>query len=109
MKSIKHGFIVTLTIIIFLTISKYTTAQDSGSVRTVWKIIDSSLADLLNDGWKLVNQSSDRAAIATGGGIGAFDEQTFTFVLSKNGKYVMCAITNPSVRDGVYSRCRSLN
>jgi hypothetical protein len=77
--------------------------------RTMWNVVDKSLTDLLNEGWKPVNQISDRAAIATTRGEGAFDEQTFGFLLVRNGKYITCLITNPKVVEGAYSRCRALN
>jgi hypothetical protein len=75
----------------------------------MWNVVNKSLTELLNDGWKPVSQSSDRAAIATTGGVGAFDEQTFGYLLVKNGKYITCLITDPKVIDGAYSRCRALN
>lgn len=70
-------------------------AQFAPGKRTMWRPVESSLTDLLNSGWKLVSFSSDRAATATGGGIGAIDEQTFSYILYKDGKYITCFITNP--------------
>jgi hypothetical protein len=84
-------------------------AENPNSQKTKWEVVNRSLTDLLNDGWRLVNQSSDRAAIATAGGVGAFDVQTHHFLLLKNGKYITCIISNPRVVEGAYSKCRALN
>jgi hypothetical protein len=87
----------------------YATANSSNSVKTTWNVVNKSLANLLDEGWKPINQSADRAAIATTRGEGAFDEQTYGFLLVKNGKYITCFITNPKVISGAYSQCRALN
>jgi hypothetical protein len=84
-------------------------AQDRTRQRTTWKIVELSLTDLLNDGWRPINQSGDRAAISTSGGVGAFDIQTHQYLLVKNGKYITCVIANPRAIEGAYSQCRSLN
>jgi hypothetical protein len=84
-------------------------AQNPNSQRTMWEVVNKSLTDLLNDGWRPINQASDRAAIATTGGVGAFDVQTHQYLLSRNGKYITCVISNPRVVEGAYSQCRLLN
>jgi hypothetical protein len=87
----------------------YVLAKLPNSQSTMWDVVNKSLTDLLNEGWKPVNQSSNRAAIATTGGRGSFDDETHAFLLFKNGKYITCFITNPSLAKGVYSQCRALN
>jgi hypothetical protein len=74
-----------------------------------WTVVDSNLADLLNSGWKLVGQSSHRIATVTGGGIGAIDEETFVYTLTRNGKYVTCFLQNPIPNKGAYGGCRLIN
>jgi hypothetical protein len=75
--------------------------------KTPWVIVNSSLGELLNSGWIIVNQSSNRVVIAPYTN-GASDEVTYTYLLHKNGKYVNCFILNPRP-DNASSACRQLN
>jgi hypothetical protein len=109
MKSSNFPAFASLVFCLFLFNCSSSSAQNPNSQKTKWEVVNRSLTDLLNDGWRLVNQSSDRAAIATAGGVGAFDEQTHHFLLLKNGKYITCIISNPRVIEGAYSKCRALN
>jgi hypothetical protein len=90
-------------------------AQGANSEQTVWKPVDRSLAELLDDGWQLINQSSTRAVTPFVYGPGpnpnfqGTDYKEFTFTLKKNGKYIICLISSPSATEASYSRCRAIN
>jgi cbb3-type cytochrome oxidase subunit 3 len=84
-------------------------AQNSNYQKTSWKVINDSLTDLLDDGWRIISSSSYRMAIATTGGVGAFDTTAFVYTLNKSNKHVTCFIYDPTVKDGASSGCRQLN
>ncbi len=75
--------------------------------KTPWLVVNSSLGELLNSGWIIVNQSNNRVVIAPYTN-GASDEVTYTYLLHKKGKYINCSIRNPSP-DDASSACRQLN
>jgi hypothetical protein len=79
----------------------------ANSLPTKWEVVDSSLSQLLDSGWQLFSHGSNRAAfrISPGG----LDEETFTFILTKNSKYIMCRVTNPQAPIANLSGCRKLN
>jgi hypothetical protein len=85
-------------------------AQTPLSYRTTWKPVNSSMSDLLNSGWKMIGQGSDRAATPSipGSPTPGFDEQTFTYSLYRDGKYITCIVVNPRP-DNTFSRCRMVN
>jgi hypothetical protein len=107
------AFMAVLTMLIFHLNSQKIVAQSSRKIPIFkinpWTVVDSNLSELLNDGWKLVGQSSHRVATVTGGGIGAIDEETFVYTLTKNGKYVTCFLQNPVPNKGAYGGCRLIN
>jgi hypothetical protein len=82
-------------------------AETPTNKKTPWKIIDQSLGELLDSGWKIISHSGHRVVIAPYTN-GASDEETYSYILQKNGKYVTCLIINPRP-DNTYSRCRQLN
>jgi hypothetical protein len=75
--------------------------------RTPWRVIEQSLGELLDSGWKIVSHSSNRVVIAPYTN-GASDEETHSYILQKNGKYIHCLMKNPRP-DNAYSGCRQLN
>jgi hypothetical protein len=75
--------------------------------KTPWKVVDKSLGELLDSGWKIISHSSHRVVI-TPYTNGASDEETHTYILHKDSKYISCQIINPRP-DDTYSRCRRLN
>jgi hypothetical protein len=81
-------------------------AQSPAS-RTPWKVVSQSLGELLDSGWKIISHSSNRVVIAPYT-TGASDEEAYSYILYKNGKYISCSIRNPQP-DNSYSRCRQLN
>jgi hypothetical protein len=81
----------------------------ANSLPTKWEVVDSSLSQLLDSGWQLFSHGSNRAAFRNAISPGGFDEETFTFILTKNGKYIMCRVTNPQAPVANLSGCRKLN
>jgi hypothetical protein len=65
-------------------------------VPSKWEKIETSLSDLLNTGWQLIGIASNRAAYQNSFSPRGFDEETHSFSLTKNGKYIICFTANPS-------------
>lgn len=84
-------------------------AQNSNFQKTSWKVTNDSLTDLLDDGWKIISSNTYRMALATTNGVGAFDDTTFVYTLSKQSKYITCFLHDPTVREGASSGCRFIN
>jgi hypothetical protein len=78
------------------------------SVPTKWEVVSASLSDLLNSGWQLTGISSNRAAYRNSISPGGFDEETYMFSLTKNGKYIICLMPNP-VDPVANAGCRRIN
>jgi hypothetical protein len=101
---------ISLSFLIAFTCSNTVNAQSTArSHVTTWKIVNSSLSTLLNDGWKLVNISGTDVATAPSANVGAIRSVSFVYVLSKDGKYVTCIINDPDAIGLNYSRCRLIN
>jgi hypothetical protein len=83
--------------------------ENPNSSRTQWQVVVPSLTNFLDDGWKLVGQSSYRAATPRNGGVMEINELAFVYTLFKNGKYVTCIVNHPKPESPTYSSCRSLN
>jgi hypothetical protein len=75
-----------ILIVLFFTFQNTAYSKD-----TVWEKTNTSLSELLNSGWQITAHSSNRVAASSNAGA-SFDEETFTFLLTKNKKYVMCAV-----------------
>ncbi len=75
--------------------------------KTPWKVVDKSLGELLDSGWQIIGHSGHRVVIAPYTN-GASDEETYSYILHKNGKYINCLIYSPRP-DNSYSACRQLN
>jgi hypothetical protein len=76
---------------------------------TSWIVVNSNLTELLNNGWKIIAQSTHRVATVTTNGVGAIDETIFVYTLSKVNKYITCSVYNPIADKGGSSGCRALN
>lgn len=76
---------------------------------TEWGKVDVSLSQLLNSGWQIIGHSSNRAAVGNAGAANNYDNSNYTYVLTKNGRYVTCIIVNPSPPIAQVNACRSLN
>lgn len=76
---------------------------------TKWEPIGMSLTELLNSSWQISGHGSNRVAFRNNTEPGGVDEETFTFLLTKNGKYVFCFVVDPVPPKARASGCRSLN
>lgn len=74
--------------------SSIASAQDA---RTEWTPLAKSLTVLLNEGWRIISHGNAKAAT-----------ETYSFVLAKESKVVICIIYDPTPNNAV-SRCRALN
>jgi hypothetical protein len=110
MKKKTNFFLCTIVAVLVECSNQRAIAQTQLSYKTIWKPVNSSMSDLLNSGWKMISQGSDRAATSSipGSSIPGFDEQTFTYSLYKDGKYITCIIVDPRP-DKTSSRCRMVN
>jgi hypothetical protein len=79
------------------------------STPTKWENVSTSMDELLNSGWQISGHGTSRAATAPGPGVAAMDVETFTFILTKNGKYIICRTINPNPPVANDARCRRLN
>jgi hypothetical protein len=79
------------------------------SIPTKWERIDVSFSELLDSGWQLIGTSTNRVAYRNSIGPGGLDEETYAFSLTKNGKYILCEMSNPSHPIAKNAGCRRLN
>jgi hypothetical protein len=105
----KTMYTKTTSTCIFLILSILAFQSTAHSVVTKWERVEESFSDLLNSGWQISGHSSNRAATSPGAsGYKPYDEETYTFLLIKNGKYIVCIIANPKPPSNNAS-CRKLN
>ena len=71
--------------------------------------VDISLAQLLNNGWQISGHSSNRTAVGNAGAANNYDQETFTYLLTKNGKYITCLTVNPSPPTAESASYRMIN
>jgi hypothetical protein len=81
---------------------------------TKWAIVDSGLSDLLNNGWMPINITTTDVATPPEPGLPnlrspGIRSVSFTYLLTKNGKYINCKISDPEPTRASYSACRSIN
>ena len=88
---------------------------------TTWRDAKVSMTQLLNDGWSIQSSSSfhtDWQRDQSFHGSGASRQASTVayprslevdFILAKNGKWILCAITDPSTESKTKSRCRHMN
>ena len=86
---------------------------------TKWEPVEKSLTALLNEGFALTTVSALQTfrEASSGGSAGGNvfptlssvpDGYEYNFLLQKQGKWVLCVISNPT-SGSAHSRCRSLN
>jgi hypothetical protein len=82
----------------------------SSDESTQWEDAKMSMTELLNNGWQLTNQGSNRAFSDYSLTAGRFrnDITVLTFLLTKGNNYIICLIENPTPGNGK-SKCRKLN
>jgi hypothetical protein len=93
-----------LTVLLILTIQNITCA-----IPTKWEKVDMGLTQLLDSGWQISGHSSNRVAVGNTGAANNYDKETFTCLLTKNGKYITCLIVNPTPPTAEIASCRRLD
>jgi hypothetical protein len=102
--------VTVLLLVLLLTPATASLSQPNRSDRqTVWTLADDSLAKLLDDGWKVLDQSVTRAITNPSPGVSGVDTTMFSYTLGKNGKHITCIVLNPRSSEIVYSRCFRIN
>jgi hypothetical protein len=81
---------------------------------TKWGVVENSLSELLSNGWLPINITATDVATAPEPGLPnlrspGIRSESFIYLLTKNGKYITCGITNPRSNSKNYSYCRSIN
>ncbi len=81
---------------------------------TKWGVVESSLSELLDNGWIPINISTTDVATAPEPGLPnlrspGLRSESFTYLLTKNRKYITCGLANPRANTKNYSYCRSIN
>jgi hypothetical protein len=76
---------------------------------TTWEPVGMTLNQLLNSGWQISGHSVYRVATSPGAsGYRPYDETQYSFLLTKNGKHVICLVLDPRPSMAT-SACRKLN
>ena len=77
---------------------------------TQWEDAKMGMTELLNNGWQLTSQGSNRAFSDYSLTAGGFrnDIILFTFLLTKGTNHIICFMENPKAGNGK-SNCRKLN
>jgi hypothetical protein len=97
-----------IIIILSFSITLFLTVQNSAhSKLTRWEDAKLSLSELLDSGWQLTGHGTNRVAANSNSGNG-FDVQTFSFLLTKSGKHIICILTDPG-QPATDAKCRRLN
>jgi hypothetical protein len=78
------------------------------SIPSKWEKTETSLTELLNSGWQLMGMASNRVAYQNSFGPGGLNEETYSFFITKNGKYIVCIAPSP-VSPVTNIGCRKLN
>ncbi len=79
------------------------------AVPTEWGKVEMSMTQLLNNGWQISGHSSSRAAVGNAGAANNYDSSNFTYLLTKNGRYITCIVQDPRPPIANNVACRSLN
>ena len=93
---------------IFTSLSVWTNQKSAYSIPTKWGEAGMSMSDLIDTGWKVVGHGTNRVAANSSTG-NSFDVRTFSFLLVKGNKYIMCAVENPLPPVANAASCRKLN
>jgi hypothetical protein len=96
------------TILTLVVIMLVTLRGAAHAVPTKWESIQSSMSDLINSGWQISAHGTNRVAANSNAGNG-FDERQFSFLLTKNGNYIICIADNPKPPVANNAGCRKLN
>jgi hypothetical protein len=96
---------------IILTCMTVVLAISQGAARAVptkWEEVQPSMSELINSGWQISAHGTNRVAANSNAGNG-FDQSQFSFLLTKNGNYIICIADNPRPPIAYSAGCRRLN
>jgi hypothetical protein len=96
--------IITLSFSVILLLTVQNSAH---SKLTKWEDAKLSLSELLDSGWQLTGHGTNRVAANSNSGNG-FDVQTFSFLLIRGNKHIICILTDPG-QPSTDAKCRRLN
>jgi hypothetical protein len=108
MKSRNNRRKIVLLLLAFIITSIWTAPKPAYSIPTKWGEAGMSMSDLIDSGWQLIGHGTNRVAANSNAGNG-FDVRTFSFLLVKGNKYIMCAVENPLPPIANAASCRRLN
>jgi hypothetical protein len=95
--------------VLILVITMATMFQETAyAVPTKWEAIQLSMSELIKNGWQITAHSISRVA-ANSSTTNSFDERQFSFVLTKNGNYIICIADNPKPPVANNTDCRKLS
>ncbi len=100
---------ISLLLLLLIVCNPISVKASTISNETKWEVVNSSLSDLLNSGWKVIDHSYTDARTSSNPGVQGTIERTFTYLLLKNGKYITCSLPNPYPGERNVSGCRSIN
>jgi hypothetical protein len=80
----------------------------ANAVPSKWEKVDASMSELINSGWQITAHGTNRVAANSNAG-NSFDISTFSFLLTKNGNYIICIFDNPKPPLASSVSCRKLN
>jgi hypothetical protein len=81
----------------------------SYAIPTEWGRVEMSMTQLLNSGWQISGHASNRAAVGNAGAANNYDSVYYTYLLTKDGRYITCIVQDPSPPIAKVVACRSLN
>ena len=100
----KHALMLAILLVNLLQ-SSIASAQD---VRTEWAPLAKSLTAHLNEGWRIISHGNSKAVTQSYQTQPNSLTDTYSFVLARENKVVICLIYDPTPNNAV-SRCRALN
>jgi hypothetical protein len=107
MKPIHNYFAITSSVF-FAIMSLLLIQNKAYSIPTKWEDAKMSLSELLDADWQISAHGATRVAANSNAGNG-FDVITNSFLLTKNKKYIICFVQNPSPPIANIASCRRLN
>jgi hypothetical protein len=96
-----------------VTIALFFNHQDSAFAlryrETDWTDTDASMTELINNGWKIINHDASALSTSDSRGNWGWKIETYTFMLNKENKYILCYLQNPKPPRAETAGCRGLN
>jgi hypothetical protein len=95
----------TLTVALIALLTWQSAAQ---AVPTKWESVELSMSGLINSGWQISAYGNTRVA-ANNSTSNSFDMSKYSFLLTKNGNYILCIVQDPEPPIARSAGCRKLN